>query len=137
MLSIKADGIDFENTKVRFIGKNNKEAVLPLTEPALEAFKTYLKRRKDKSDAMWINRDGEEASLSVYNYDVRNWRKKLGIHFSSHDFRRAMASHCVANGMNPYILAEKVLRHEDIKTLSRYIGVSIEDLRGTLEWVTV
>jgi integrase/recombinase XerC len=136
LLSLTKDSIDFDTSEVNFIGKNDVEAALPLTPTVIGALNAYMNKMNHsnlpiKSEALWVVRSGEEASTHIFDYDIRRWRKKLNIHFSAHTLRRSMASHMLANGCNPYELSEQILRHKDISTLSRYLGVTIEELMRT------
>ena len=134
LLSLSLDAIDLEKAQVRFSGKNSKEAVLPLSSIAMKALKTYLAKLSElgfSGGRLWKSERGRDLTTGTFNSDNRKWRLKLGLEFSSHCFRRSMASHMLANGASPYVLSELLLRHESTATLSRYLGVTTAELTRT------
>ena len=135
LLSLKLESIDLDLASVDFIGKNNKQAKLPLTDFAVEHLIVYLEARnrhkKINSKYLWLNREGYQQNKGSFDTYLKTWKLKTGINFCPHSIRRSMATHLLSNGFSPYVLSRQILRHDSITTLASYLNVSKADLLKT------
>ena len=112
-----------EDGFVRVCGKGDKERLVPIGEPALDAIYAYMQERPAKfSDAhLFINRFGNPLSrVSMFNL-VKKYVAGAGIRkkISPHSFRHSFATHLVENGADLRIVQE-MLGHESILTTELY-----------------
>lgn len=112
-----------EDGFVRVCGKGDKERLVPIGEPALDAIYAYMQERPAKfSDAhLFINRFGNPLSrISMFNL-VKKYVAGAGVRkkISPHSFRHSFATHLVENGADLRIVQE-MLGHESILTTELY-----------------
>ena len=112
-----------EDGFVRVCGKGDKERLVPIGEPALDAIYAYMQERPAKfSDAhLFINRFGNPLSrVSMFNL-VKKYVAGAGVRkkISPHSFRHSFATHLVENGADLRIVQE-MLGHESILTTELY-----------------
>jgi len=126
---------------IRVMGKGRKERVLPLGKHA----RLYLERYLDTArpallptaadpdlNALWLSSRGGPLSGSCFARRFKDYVRTAGIDpdTSLHTLRRSCATHMLANGAHPLMVAN-MLGHEDLKTLSHYLRVSIAELKET------
>ena len=110
---------------VRVRGKGNKERIVPLGQPAIEATEDYLKHRSalrpaDGESAMFLNKFGRRLSarsvrtiLSKRHLEAGNWDR---IH--PHALRHSSATHLLEGGANLRHIQE-FLGHKQLATTQR------------------
>ena len=138
ILSLTIFDIDLNAQSVRVLGKGRKERQLPCGKHATVALSNYLKHarpkllKKEKSpvDSLWLNKYGKAFSMQMLNIIVRLYGRKAGLAVSTHTLRRCCATHMLQNGAHPLMVAG-MLGHATFKTLSRYLRVTIADLKQT------
>ena len=121
--------VDFDEAFVRVVGKGDKERLVPIGEPALEALRAWLEVRPEPaapeySDFAFLNLRGKPLSrVSVFNM-VKNRAMLAGVRkeISPHTFRHSFATHLVENGADLRIVQE-MLGHESILTTEIYTHI--------------
>lgn len=119
-------GVFEDEAYVRVIGKGNKERIIPVAEPTLEAYSAYLAVRPvpagpEFSDYVFLNRFGRPLSrVSVFNM-IKKQAMLAGIRkeISPHTFRHSFATHLIENGADLRVVQE-MLGHESILTTEIY-----------------
>lgn len=114
---------------VRITGKGDKERIVPIGDPALDAFEAYLGARPEPagpafSDTAFLNRFGKPLSrVSVFNM-VQKQAVAAGVtkNISPHTFRHSFATHLIENGAD-LRLVQEMLGHESILTTEIYTHV--------------
>ena len=114
---------------VRIVGKGDKERLVPIGTPALEALDAWLDVRPEPaspefSDYAFLNLRGRPLSrVSVFNM-VKNRAMLAGIRkeISPHTFRHSFATHMVENGADLRVVQE-MLGHESILTTEIYTHI--------------
>lgn len=109
---------------VRIIGKGNKQRLVPIGEPALEAIDNYLLARPFSSDYLFLNKFGKPISrVSLFNL-VKQQAVIAGVHkeISPHTFRHTFATHLVEAGADLRAVQE-MLGHESILTTEIYTHI--------------
>ena len=120
--------VDSERGFVRIVGKGDKERLVPIGQPALEALSNWLDVRPDPypgyEDYAFLNRFGKSLSrVSVFNM-VKRRAMEAGVSksISPHTFRHTFATHLVENGADLRIVQE-MLGHESVLTTEIYTHI--------------
>jgi integrase/recombinase XerD len=127
-------------TRERFLvvkGKGAKERLVPLTEAARDAAKTYLTLLEEhvKAAGPWLfPADSESGHLTrqAFARDLKTVAAAAGLRsdrVSPHVLRHAFASHLLQNGADLRIVQE-LLGHSDISTTQIYTHVLDERLKS-------
>lgn len=130
--------VDLDNKTARLFGKGSKERIVPLTSVSIKWLRKYLKDSRpellkdNKNTALWISRTGTGSRLSAVSIQklVEKYVRQSGIktHLSVHGIRRAFATHMLNHGCHPFELME-LMGHSNLKSLSSYLKVSIQELK--------
>lgn len=112
-----------EDGFVRIVGKGDKERLVPIGEPALDAIGAYLDSRPVElgSEYLFVNRNGGPLSrVSMFNM-IKRQAVLAGItkDISPHSLRHSFATHLVENGADLRMVQE-MLGHESILTTEIY-----------------
>ena len=119
-------------------GKGNKERMVPLSGPAIDALKNYLPLRayflgpkKDASPWLFPSRSQEgHLTRQRFGQMLKELALKSTIDpekISPHTLRHAFATHLLANGAD-LVSVQKLLGHTDISTTQIYTHVLQERL---------
>ncbi|MBP5521100.1 MAG: site-specific tyrosine recombinase XerD [Bacteroidales bacterium] len=114
---------------IRVIGKGDKERLVPIGAPALDAISAWLDVRPEPSspsaeDLLFLNmRGGALSRVAVFNM-VKQRAMLAGVRkdISPHTFRHSFATHLVENGADLRIVQE-MLGHESILTTEIYTHI--------------
>ena len=114
---------------VRVVGKGDKERLVPLGEPAADAFRAWLDIRPDPAeaafqDSAFLNLRGTPLSrVSVFKM-IKKQAMLAGVdkEISPHSFRHSFATHLIAGGADLRIVQE-MLGHESILTTEIYTHI--------------
>ncbi|WP_230530342.1 site-specific tyrosine recombinase XerD [Microvirga roseola] len=127
-------------TRDRFLvvrGKGAKERLVPLTDAAREAARTYLAllEEQEKAAGPWLfPADSESGHLTrqAFARDLKGLASAARIRadrISPHVLRHAFASHLLQNGADLRVVQE-LLGHSDISTTQIYTHVLDERLKS-------
>jgi tyrosine recombinase XerC len=130
LVGLDTSDIDFISGTVKVKGKGKKERLLPIGDKALEAIKDYLAKRKNKEEAVFLNKFGRRISSRavrdiVHKY-VRVASLKSGI--SPHTLRHSFATHLLERGADLRSVQE-LLGHTNISTTQVYTHLTTEKLK--------
>ena len=136
LTGLKLSGVDLRNGVLRVFGKGRKERTVPLTGTACYWLERYLSGARGEllkynlnEEALWIGKHKEAMSHGALGVRIGQYSRKAGIRrISPHAIRRACATHMLRNGAHP-VQIQMLLGHSDLCTLSRYIDISLEDMR--------
>lgn len=114
---------------VRVVGKGDKERLVPLGEPAADAFRAWLDIRPEPAeaafqDSAFLNLRGTPLSrVSVFKM-IKKQALIAGVdkEISPHSFRHSFATHLIAGGADLRIVQE-MLGHESILTTEIYTHI--------------
>lgn len=127
--------LSLENAYLRCRGKGNKERIVPLGEPAVQAIQNYLQEArgrllgKKSSNLLFLNfRGGGLTRQGVWEI-LKKWAKKHGIkeNVYPHLMRHSFATHMLDHGADLRSVQE-MLGHVDISTTQIYTHVSRQHL---------
>ena len=136
LVNLKLSDIYTEEGFIRVNGKGNKQRLVPIGAPALEARSFYKDQRrllnipKRNEDIVFLNRRGGKLSREMVFMIVKQEAEKAGINkeISPHTFRHSFASHLVENGADLRVV-QQMLGHESILTTEIYTHVNSQRWR--------
>lgn len=143
-VNLRWSDIDWHSRTISVLGKGNKRAKIPLTTDLREllfplqgrhpeAVFTYETRRPRKG----LRAKGEYCPMT-YEGTKTAWRRALAkeetgvTDFRFHDNRHTAATRLLRSSGN-LKLVQRLLRHEDIATTTKYAHVTDDDLRDAME----
>jgi integrase/recombinase XerC len=141
LAALNLDDLDFESEMLRVTGKGNKERLVPVGGPALEAISRWLeqrkllildRRRKNKGadlEAIFLNaRGGRLTTRSVERF-VAAYGERAGIRqqVTPHALRHSFATHLLEMGADLRSVQE-LLGHASLSTTQRYTHLTLDRL---------
>lgn len=130
--------LDLDGGLVRVVGKGDKERLVPVGKPALQALKVYLARRvelfgdkmtKEDANKVFLSRSGKALSPSGVQRRVeRHIEAATGRKLSPHTLRHTFATHMLDAGADLNAVKE-LLGHASLSTTQVYTHVSVERLK--------
>jgi integrase/recombinase XerD len=132
LTSLSLEQLFFEIGFIRVVGKGNKERLIPVGEPAMDATKYYLdhvrkgfvRKRANTLGMVFLNQRGTPISrMSIWNM-VQEAAKKAGItkKVYPHILRHSFATHLLEGGADLRAVQE-MLGHVSILTTEIYTHV--------------
>ena len=112
-------------------GKGRKPRFVFLSKKSLKALRAYLRIREDHEDlALFVSKTMERLTYDGLRQIIKRHSKIAGLKKvpTLHDFRRQFALSMLNNGADIFSL-QKLMGHQDISILRRYLAQSTEDIR--------
>lgn len=119
-------------------GKGNKERLVPMSDPAVDAVKEYLAAMQlggapiapGYEDYVFLSRRGKRLTRVMMFYVVRDLASLAGISkiISPHTLRHTFATHLLEGGANLRAI-QMMLGHESISTTEIYLKIDTRMLR--------
>jgi integrase/recombinase XerD len=130
-VGLEKSGVDLEQRLVRCIGKGNKERVVPVGRPAVEALRRYLARGRPYLDTrhrpeLFLNAKGGPLTRAGAFLILRKLAGKAGLEpgrVHPHLLRHSFATHLLEGGADLRSVQE-LLGHADLSTTELYTHVS-------------
>ncbi len=136
---LTCDQIHFSLGVAHVIGKGNKERVVPVGKPALDALQEYLNKlrpdllREDKpTNNVFLSRTGSDLTRVVIWQVVKRHAKRAGLTgIYPHMLRHSFATHLLSGGADLRVVQE-MLGHSDITTTQVYTHVDRTRLKQVM-----
>ena len=137
-------GLTLENTNldsrtVKVLGKGGKERLLPLGHQCVDALKTYLNARMDKTrkpgtDQLFLNHRGAGITVRGVRKVVDKYIKQGNFAggVSPHSIRHSFATHLLEGGANLRSIQE-LLGHSSLSTTQKYTHLTLDRLSETYD----
>ncbi|MGV6820575.1 MAG: site-specific tyrosine recombinase XerD [Parvularcula sp.] len=139
LCSLPRDAFDREKPWLTVIGKGNKERLIPLTEPAMEALAQYVSFADLSSEpgTFLFPSRGKSGHLTPARFAqlLKELAVKAAIQpsrVSPHVLRHAFASHLLEGGADLRAV-QQLLGHADITTTQIYTHVTQARLRDVMQ----
>ena len=132
LINIKYDDIDYNNKRIRVLGKGNKERIVYFGDYALEALKEYTNtHKKNKYGYVFTNSKGDKITDRGIRYIIDKIMNKLSVkvHVTPHVLRHTFATDMLNNGCDIKVVQE-LLGHSSLKTTEVYTHVTNERLKS-------
>ena len=123
-VTLRISDIFKEEGFLRVIGKGDKQRLVPIGQPALDAIDKYLADRPFSDDILFLNVHGKPLSrISVFNL-IKAQAIAAGVNkeISPHTFRHSFATHLIEAGADLRAVQE-MLGHESILTTEIYTHI--------------
>lgn len=125
---------------IRIFGKGNKERIVPIGVPAMNAVLTYLEDlrpkllvNKPQTDAMFLSRTGRPLDRLIIWQIVKRHAKAAGLsNIHPHKLRHSFATHMLAGGADLRVVQE-LLGHSNIVTTQIYTHVDRSHLQKVIQ----
>lgn len=135
LVNIKISDIDFNQMRIKILGKGNKERFVLFGKKCRDLLDNYLDNSrpnllKNKNDYLFLNRRGTGVSVRTVEMIVDDIVKRSSIKFnvSPHTLRHTFATHMLDNGSDLNSVSE-LLGHSNLNTTAIYTHVSNERLK--------
>lgn len=136
LVNIKIKDIDFNENRMKILGKGNKERYVLFGDKCKSLLNRYLKESrpnlmKGSCDYLYLNTRGTPISIRTTEKMVDDVVKKSSIKFnvSPHTLRHTFATHMLDNGADLNSVGE-LLGHSNLNTTAVYTHVSNERLKN-------
>lgn len=140
-VNLKWSDVDWGSREISVLGKGEKRATIPLTAEMRELLFPLLKhdpkhvftyaRRRVRG----LHKRGDRSPIT-YEGMKTAWRRAIAStdieDFRFHDNRHTAATRLMRSGANLKSV-QKLLRHEDIATTTKYAHITMDDLRDAME----
>ncbi len=127
-LTLKREGVDFDNLLLTISGKGRKERKVPMSRELRKILYRWLKSHT--YDLVFCTRNGDQLRYDNMRRDFNLLLEKAGVkktEGSFHAFRRYFAKQYVRNGGNLFYL-QKTLGHSTLEITKQYVEVEDEEL---------
>jgi integrase/recombinase XerC len=134
LAGLDLDDVDLGARTAIVTGKGNKSRMVPLTEAAAVAMRSYLSVRPASQDrAFFLGRSAKRLGLRQVWQIVKDYAHHSGIdRATTHAMRHSFATHFIEGGGDVSTL-QKLLGHANISTTQVYLDHSIAHLRKAFD----
>jgi integrase/recombinase XerD len=141
LVGVKMTDLQPEFGVLRVTGKGNKQRLVPVGRPAIEAIEEYLRSgrhvllgKRRASPYLFITARGGAMTRQMFWILLKGYGKRAGIfhHLSPHVLRHSFATHLLEGGADLRSV-QTMLGHADISTTQVYTHVMRSRLRNTVD----
>jgi integrase/recombinase XerD len=138
VVGLKLADLHLESSFCKCVGKGNKQRVVPLGEPAIQALKEYLGDQRPElvrtsPEVPWVfvSRGGRALTREMLWNLVKKYTLRAGLNsrVSPHTLRHSFATHLLAGGADLRTVQE-LLGHANIRTTQHYTHVDRDRLKA-------
>lgn len=140
LIGIELKDIDLEEAHIKFIGKGNKERLIPLTEKLLNDVKSFIQIHRqhliknDESSYLLLNERGHRMTrIDVWRWFAA-WSSMAGFKevIHPHQLRHACATELLEKGADLRSI-QVLLGHSSIQTTQMYTQVTTSKLKQEVD----
>jgi site-specific recombinase XerD len=134
LAGLDLDDVDLGQKVAMVTGKGNKRRMVPLTQAAADAMRSYLAQRPATNDRAFFlsNRNARLGLRQVWQI-VKDYAAHSGVdRATTHSMRHSFATHFIEGGGDVSTL-QKLLGHVSIQTTQVYLDQSIAHLRKAFD----
>jgi len=138
IINLKFENFDFEENLVRFIGKGNKERIVPFGNTVKIQVEKYLGsarfniEREKKSNYVFLNKSGNRMTRQGFWKILKHYAEFFDFNKNiyPHIFRHSFATHMLEQGADLRIVQE-LLGHSSISTTEIYTNLDKRHIKKT------
>ena len=130
LTTLDVDGLDLEGARVHVQGKGSKDRRIPLSDPAVDALRTWLADGRphllaQPTSAVFLNRKHKRMGPRDVRAMLHGYAEGLlpGRRVGPHTLRHSFATHLLEGGADIRAVQE-LLGHQSVATTQRYTHVS-------------
>jgi len=133
--SVRLEDLKADLGYVMVRGKGDKDRLVPLGQPALQAIKQYLRSSRPALEAgknspfLFLGRGARRLTRQRIWQIVRNAGQPAGCQASPHMLRHSAATHMVEGGADLRTV-QTILGHSDISTTQVYTHLALDRLKS-------
>jgi len=141
LVGLDLEHLDSTEETVRVLGKGNKERLVPVGRPALEAIRNYLPQRErialhrvergrePEIRALFLNSRGQRLTVRSVERLVSDYAVRAGIinRVTPHALRHSFATHLLEMGADLRVVQE-LLGHSSLSTTQKYTHLNLDHL---------
>ena len=134
LAGLDLDDVDLAEKVAAVTGKGNKRRMVPLTQAAADAMRSYLAQRPASPERAFFlsNRKARLGLRQVWQI-VKDYAEHSGVErATTHSMRHSFATHFIEGGGDVSTL-QKLLGHSSIQTTQVYLDQSIAHLRRAFD----
>jgi integrase/recombinase XerD len=138
VVGLKLSDVYLDSGFLKCFGKGNKQRVVPVGRPAINALRSYLEDLRPKltaaaPDAPWVfvSRGAKALTREMLWILVKKYVRRAGLNggVSPHTLRHSFATHMLSGGADLRTVQE-LLGHANIRTTQQYTHVDRDRLRA-------
>jgi len=128
VVKLRCEHVDWENRLIRILGKGNKERMIPIGIPALNALKAL--HACNPTQVLIPGESGKALTTRSIQLLVKKYliAAHLPLDMTPHSCRHSYATHLLQNGADLRIVQE-LLGHANLSTTQKYTHVNIAHLQ--------
>ncbi|MBN1913944.1 MAG: tyrosine recombinase XerC [Candidatus Omnitrophica bacterium] len=130
LVGLDQDDLDFIGGIAKVKGKGKKERIVPVGDTAIAAIRGYLDKRKKRSEAIFLNKNGRRITDRGVRDIVEKYLGLASIRqgVSPHTLRHSFATHLLNRGADLRSVQE-LLGHANLSTTQIYTHLTTERLK--------
>jgi integrase/recombinase XerD len=137
VVNLRLADLHLDGSFCKCIGKGNKQRIVPLNPPAVQALVAYLGDLRPglahKTDVPWVfvSRGGRRLTREMLWVLVKKYARRAGLsgRVSPHTLRHSFATHLLSGGADLRAVQE-MLGHANIRTTQHYTHVDRDRLKA-------
>ena len=138
VVGLKLIDLHLDGAFCKCVGKGNKQRVIPLGRPAVNALRAYLEELRPRlvrgaPESPWVlvSRGGRALTREMLWILVKKYVRRAGLNakVSPHTLRHSFATHLLAGGADLRTVQE-LLGHANIRTTQHYTHVDRDRLKA-------
>ena len=146
LVSLRMNSLDFEGEMVTVTGKGNKERLVPMGRPAIDALQRYFPERQTllmagvrngtapDSEILFVNHRGGRLTTRSVERLVSAYAARAGLlsRVTPHALRHSFATHLLEMGAD-LRLVQELLGHASLSTTQRYTHLTVDHLMAVYD----
>lgn len=131
LVGLNLEALELRKKMLKVRGKGDKERMVLLNDPAVEALKNYLKVRPEISNtACFVSRLGKRISIRMVQLLLKKHLKRAGIFkpATPHALRHSFATHLLEGGAD-LVTIKELLGHANLSTTQIYTNISLAHMK--------
>ncbi len=139
LANLQLSDIDYRKGLLKVTGKGNKQRIVPIGKPALEATQEYLKLRpnlatEQSSSRIFLTRTGKDFDTQQLKIILGGYIDLIAREkgYSAHSIRHSFATHLLDRGASLEAI-QALLGHSNLATTEKYTHVSLQDIKAAYE----
>lgn len=131
LVGLSLENIDFIGGVVKVFGKGKKERLVPIGDKALDAIRQYLAKRKETTQAAFLNKNGKRITTRGVRLVIDKYIKLTSLRddISPHSLRHSFATHLLNRGADLRCVQE-LLGHANLSTTQIYTHLTTDKLKS-------